>query len=124
MTPKPVFVEVQEEAEGGEPVAEQDARSTFAARIEELRCDLQRANAEFEAAISDIFVRVRELFRTTSPSSYNAAPGLTGIWYDYTHQAWVVNGKYQDCGHPESMNCDCYGRAHAGEVANTQYRQA
>ena len=35
--------------------------------------------------------------------------------YDYTNQAWVLDGKYQACGHPESMNCRCYGRLHDGE---------
>ena len=40
--------------------------------------------------------------------------------YDYTHQAWVENGVYIRCGHPESMDCGCYGRAHAGEPVNHQ----
>jgi hypothetical protein len=35
--------------------------------------------------------------------------------YDYTNQAWVLDGKYVDCGHPESTNCGCYGRIHEGE---------
>jgi len=35
--------------------------------------------------------------------------------YDYKNQAWVENGKYIRCGHPENMNCDCYGREHEGE---------
>lgn len=35
--------------------------------------------------------------------------------YDYTNQAWVVDGKYVRCGHLESMDCGCYGRVHAGE---------
>lgn len=35
--------------------------------------------------------------------------------YDYDHQAWVVNGKYVRCGHPEAMDCGCYGRVHVGE---------
>jgi hypothetical protein len=40
------------------------------------------------------------------------------LWngYDYTHQAWVEDGKYVRCGHPESMQCDCYGRKHQGET--------
>jgi hypothetical protein len=40
-----------------------------------------------------------------------------GAWYDYTLQAWVVDGRYVPCGHPASMNCACYGRLHAGETA-------
>lgn len=38
-------------------------------------------------------------------------------WYDYENQAWVENGKYVRCGHPEHMNCGCYGKAHEGEAA-------
>lgn len=64
--------------------------------------------------------------------------------YDYKNQAWVINGVYQDCGHPQAGaviparrdsfwqggkqhiivieesvfdGCNCYGRAHAGEPA-------
>jgi hypothetical protein len=39
------------------------------------------------------------------------------IQYDYDNQAWVRNGKYEDCAHPEGMECRCYGRKHAGERA-------
>ena len=35
--------------------------------------------------------------------------------YDYDNQAWVRNGRYVRCGHPESMDCSCYGKVHAGE---------
>lgn len=35
--------------------------------------------------------------------------------FDYTNQAWVVNGKYVRCGHPETMDCQCYGKVHEGE---------
>ena len=35
--------------------------------------------------------------------------------FDYTNQAWVRNGRYVRCGHPESMNCGCYGRQHEGK---------
>ena len=35
--------------------------------------------------------------------------------YDYENQAWVQDGKYINCGHPEDMNCECYGRLHEGE---------
>lgn len=38
--------------------------------------------------------------------------------YDYDRQAWVVNGHYVRCGHPEAMKCSCYGRLHEGEKAN------
>lgn len=35
--------------------------------------------------------------------------------YDYDKQAWVQKGKYVRCGHPEEMDCGCYGREHEGE---------
>jgi len=35
--------------------------------------------------------------------------------YDYTHQAWVLEGRYVRCGHPETMTCHCYGLDHEGE---------
>jgi hypothetical protein len=38
--------------------------------------------------------------------------------FDYTHQAWVVDGLYVDCGHPLTMDCGCYGRQHAGEATD------
>jgi hypothetical protein len=37
------------------------------------------------------------------------------IWFDYERQAWVESGKYVKCGHPDSMNCGCYGKRHEGE---------
>lgn len=33
--------------------------------------------------------------------------------YDYRHQAWVVDGRYVECGHGKP--CDCYGTKHHGE---------
>lgn len=35
--------------------------------------------------------------------------------FDYQRQAWVVNGIYVRCGHPDALACGCYGRDHAGE---------
>lgn len=35
--------------------------------------------------------------------------------YDYDNQAWVIDGRYVRCGHPEDMNCGCYGREYEGE---------
>jgi len=34
--------------------------------------------------------------------------------YDYENQAWVIDGKYVNCGHPEGT-CRCFGRLHKGE---------
>jgi hypothetical protein len=41
--------------------------------------------------------------------------GLLWNGFDYTRQAWVVDGLYVACGHPETMRCGCFGRGHAGE---------
>jgi hypothetical protein len=35
--------------------------------------------------------------------------------FDYDNQAWVIDGRYVSCGHPDGMECGCYGREHAGE---------
>jgi hypothetical protein len=35
--------------------------------------------------------------------------------YDYDNQAWYMNGVYVRCGHPEDMDCGCYGKLHQGE---------
>jgi hypothetical protein len=43
--------------------------------------------------------------------------GLLWNGYDYTRQAWVTDGVYVRCGHPELMKCGCYGREHAGELS-------
>lgn len=37
------------------------------------------------------------------------------IGFDYRNQAWIKGYKYERCGHPESMDCGCFGRDHAGE---------
>ena len=37
--------------------------------------------------------------------------------YDYDNQAWIKDGEYQDCGHPQDLRCACFGRAHARERA-------
>lgn len=35
--------------------------------------------------------------------------------FDYKNQAWLMNGKYIPCGHPNRPACGCYGAIHAGE---------
>ena len=35
--------------------------------------------------------------------------------YDYENQAWYQNGVYVRCGHPGSMDCECYGKLHEGQ---------
>ena len=44
-------------------------------------------------------------------------PPVTGPHYDYTNQAWTVDGHYVRCGHPGTMDCKCYGKVHEGELA-------
>lgn len=45
-----------------------------------------------------------------------------GTHFDYDRQAWVVNGCYVRCGHPEGMEtCICYGRLHEGEPEITPH---
>ncbi len=38
-----------------------------------------------------------------------------GTSFDYTRQAWIVDGRYVRCGH--RFDCDCYGKLHEGESA-------
>ncbi len=40
---------------------------------------------------------------------------LPPIIYDYDKQSYVRHGRWVDCGHPEAMECECYGRLHHGE---------
>ena len=40
---------------------------------------------------------------------------INSIAYDYEHQAWIVNGLFARCNHPESLDCKCYGKLHEGE---------
>ena len=40
-------------------------------------------------------------------------------FYDYENQAWVKDGKYVRCGHPDYMGCKCFGKIHEGEEFNT-----
>jgi hypothetical protein len=35
--------------------------------------------------------------------------------FDYTLQVWVIDGKIQNCGHPETMQCGCKARKLAGQ---------
>jgi len=54
--------------------------------------------------------------------------GLLFNGYDYTRQAWVVDGLYVACGHTrvnpltgKTTPCTCYGRAHEGEPVTDVY---
>jgi len=35
--------------------------------------------------------------------------------YDYDNQAWYKGGKYVRCGHPDSMDCNCFGKINEGK---------
>jgi hypothetical protein len=50
-------------------------------------------------------------------TSFHSAPYQSSERFDYDRQAWVKDGRYVRCGHPENMDCGCFGRAHAGELA-------
>jgi len=49
----------------------------------------------------------------TSNNEYHNDRLING--YDYENQAWVQGGKYVRCGHPDNMDCGCYGRKHTNE---------
>ena len=48
-------------------------------------------------------------------TSKERAMNRKATYYDYEHQAWVVDGRYVRCGHETA--CQCYGRLHEGERA-------
>ena len=54
----------------------------------------------------------------TSSDEYRDGRLMNG--YDYNHQTWVVNGKYQKCGH-RPMSCCCYGMLHHGEETTKEH---
>ena len=35
------------------------------------------------------------------------------VQYDYTNQAWVINGRYVPCGHVR-IDCGCWSRMYEG----------
>lgn len=52
-----------------------------------------------------------------SRTHYCEDPTAQGSYgYDYTNQAWVKDGRYENCGHPEAMRCGCFARGHRGEA--------
>jgi|TARA_R110001583_G_scaffold89184_1_gene230412 hypothetical protein len=42
---------------------------------------------------------------------------MKATYYDYNNQCYIVDGKVDACNHPAAMNCQCYGKLHAGETA-------
>jgi hypothetical protein len=55
----------------------------------------------------------------TGPDQFDAQGNLLN-GFDYDRQAWVKDGRYVRCGHPETMQCGCYGREHEGEQVTPQ----
>ena len=52
---------------------------------------------------------------TALEAHHSVAHPTVTLGFDYTNQAWVADGVYQRCSHPEDMDCQCYGRLHEGE---------
>jgi len=50
-------------------------------------------------------------FTLPKPTAIVAPP-----WFDYTNQAWVINGVYAPCAHPASMDCQCFGLLNENRV--------
>ena len=48
-------------------------------------------------------------------SDERTASGRLVNGFDYERQAWVKDGRYVRCGHPEAMRCGCYGREYEGQ---------
>jgi hypothetical protein len=59
----------------------------------------------------------RNAHRIETARPVNPQPAQQRVEFDYTHQAWVVDGLYSDCGHQVDDPCGCYGREHKGEPA-------
>lgn len=75
---------------------------------------LCRAHAEYHAHLNPECIR-----KGGGPAS---APKQQDVWYDYEHQAWVVDGRYSKCGHPAATR-GCYACIHAGELAPVEHRR-
>jgi hypothetical protein len=39
---------------------------------------------------------------------------MKNIEFNYENQCWIVDGIIQRCGHPEEMQCGCFGKVYAG----------
>jgi hypothetical protein len=56
----------------------------------------------------------------TSSDQFDEVTGRLMNGFDYDRAAWVKDGRYVRCGHPESMRCPCYGRKHQGEPTQAE----
>ena len=75
-----------------------------------------RATAIFDHNGSYAWYRIDGGGRVTNNNTVDDLHLDSGFCFDYKHQAWVENGRYVRCGHPESMDCRCYGKVHQGEI--------
>ena len=66
----------------------------------ELKLPSFNTNSTFRKELQDLISKLKSILPDTQ--------------YDYTNQAWVVNGRYVRCGHL-LPNCGCYGTLHEGE---------
>jgi hypothetical protein len=70
--------------------------------------DFEDASPAVAEEAANVMGQLASIFpKTVDPNSIEG--------FDYKHQAWVVRGRYQRCGHPALMACGCYGRRHQGE---------
>jgi hypothetical protein len=51
------------------------------------------------------------------PDQSNRPVHPPSLWYDYTAQAWVEDGRYKPCGHIQPFASPCFACKHAGEIA-------
>jgi hypothetical protein len=43
--------------------------------------------------------------------------GVIKNGYSYEHQCWIKDFVIQDCAHPATQDCGCFGRMYAGKQA-------
>ena len=72
-----------------------------------------RALPGFNMSYGEFSRQVEAQITVDEPPEPFAANG-----FDYDNQAWVIDGTYRRCGHPDSMSCGCYGREHEGEMVS------
>jgi hypothetical protein len=57
--------------------------------------------------------------KTLNPTRFSSSTTHKSERFDYTNQAWIgADGRYLSCAHPAAMFCRCYGKLHAGELAD------
>lgn len=79
------------------------------------RIDAMLTDADWQEAVRDAEREGYHVERNLPRTHHEAYVDIHGDGYDYEHQAWVRNWRYEGCNHPPELNCYCYGRLHAGE---------